>query len=281
MKMRPKLKSPRHQLKIELMTVTPQRATAWIEGHTDNRPLSDGHVRRIADQIKSGKWKVNADTIKFTDDGQLIDGQHRLWAIIEANIPVDALVATGVDRDAFATIDTLRKVRSGADIIALSGTTRYRNVIASALTWLLRWQSGNIIEYRAPENKIENSDIEAAFRNHPEIVRAVERAMCLRRLANVSIMSMIYYVLAHRNMDVAERMMSTLENPAKVPLSDPFFRLRNFFTSNHHMRKDPVITIALAIKAANAVGRNKKIESLSWKSHGRSAEPFPTLDVGK
>lgn len=264
----------------KIITLTPEMAVQFLERNQNNRPLSDLHGMRLARQIKEGKWRFNGDTIKISEDGDVLDGQHRLWACIEANMPIQTVVVNGIKRDAFSTIDTLRKMRSGADTIALNGTSRYRNVIASALSWLLRWQRGCIVEYRAPENKIENSDIEEAFRAHPEITRAVERAMVLRRLCNVSIMAFFYYALSNRNQPLSERMLETLENPAKVALSDPFFRLRNYFTADHHEKKDSVTTIALAIKAANAAHVDKKLSSLIWRSHGKAAEPFPTLDVG-
>lgn len=263
----------------KIITLTPEMAMGFLEYNKNNRPLNDQHVQRIARQIADGKWKFNGDTIKIADTGDVLDGQHRLWAIIEAKQSVRTLIVYGIERDAFATIDTLRKVRSGSDIIALNGTTRYRNVIASALTWMLRWQSGHILDYLAPANKIENCDIEEAFDKHPDIIRAVERAMALRRLCNVSLMAFFYYVLANRNQPLAERMMETLENPAKVALSDPFFRLRNYFTADHHEKKDPIMTIALAIKAANAVNADRKLSSLVWRSHGARAEPFPVLEM--
>lgn len=272
-KLQPKNAAPK------VVTITPEMAVSLLEHNNGNRPLNEMHVKRIATQIEDGKWKYNGETIKISDTGEVLDGQHRLWATIEAKTPIQSVIVYGIKRDAFSTIDTIRKTRTGSDVIALSGTTRYRNVIASALTWLLRYQRGVLTEYRAPENKIENSDIEAAFDAHPEIIRAVEKAMAVRRLCNVSIMAFFYYVLANRDQQLAERMMETLENPAKVPLSDPFFRLRNYFTADHHRTKDPIMTIALAIKAANAAHEDKKLQALRWCGHGRNAEDFPKLEV--
>lgn len=264
----------------KIITLTPEMAAQLLEKNRNNRPLSEQHAARIARQIEDGKWRYNGDTIKISDEDEILDGQHRLWAVIESNTPIQTAIVYGIKPEAFSTIDTLRKLRSGSDTIALAGTTRYRNVIASSLAWLLRWQRGNIVEYRSPENKIENSDIEEAFKNHPDIVRAAERAMALRRLCNVSIMSFFYYALSNRNQALADRMMDTLENPAQVALSDPFFRLRNYFTADHHQKKDPITTIALAIKSANAAHAGKKVSGLTWRSHGKGAEPFPDLDVG-
>lgn len=263
----------------EIVTLTPESAVKLLEHNTLNRPLSDGHVQRIAKGIIEGKWRFNGDTIKIADTGDVLDGQHRLWACIEAKRPIETIIVRGVARDAFATIDTLRKPRTGGDVLALNGLTRYRSVAAAALQWLIRWQAGRIVDWKAPELRVENSHIEAAFADNPGIVPAVARATQLRGLANPSIMAFFYYILVTRNPELAERMMQTLEDPAGVGVNDPFFRLRVYFTADHHKRKEPLTTIALAIKAANAAAAKKQIQQLNWRSQGKIAEAFPTLEV--
>lgn len=259
--------------------MTPEKATELLEHNTLNRPLNDQHVQRLSRQITSGKWKFNGDTIKVSDDGAVLDGQHRLWAIVESKRAVETIIVRGIERDAFATIDTLRKPRSGADVLALNGATRYRNITASALQWLIRWQRGCLEDFKAPKNRVENSDIEDAYAAHPGMIRAVERAMQCRGIGNPSVIGFLYYALVNRNAEMAERMMATLTDPASVSVSDPFFRLRVYFTAEHHKRKAPVYTIALAFKAMNAARRGGKIQVLCWKNQGKSAEPFPTLEV--
>lgn len=265
---------------LERLTISPELATTLLEHNRLNRPLNDQHVQRIARQIIDDKWRFNGDTIKIAEGGDVLDGQHRLWAVIEAKKPIETILVRGVAREAFATIDTLRKPRSGSDILALAGATRYRNHASSALSWLLRWQRNCLEDYKAPHNKIENSDIETAFANNPGIIRAVERAAGLRSLANPAIMGFFYYILTNRNAELAERLMVTLETPAGIGVTDPFFRLRAYFLADHNKRKEPLVTIALAIKAANAAERNVKINVLSWKNQGKNPEAFPTLDVG-
>ena len=264
---------------LQIVTVTPEMAVQILERNELNRPLNDQHVHRIARQITEGKWKFNGDTIKISSNHSVVDGQHRLWAIIEAKQAVDTIIVTGIERDAFATIDTLRKPRSGSDVIALAGTLKYRNMIAAALGWLIRYQRGVLQTYNQPQNKVENSDIEAAFKEHPGIVRAVERCMPLRGLANPGIVAFAYYVALDRNGLLAEKLVDTLIDPAGVSINDPLFRLRSYFTSDHHKRKEAVMSIALMFKALNAARAGRKVSALSWKNQGRNPEAFPKLEV--
>lgn len=264
--------------RVERVILTPEKAFDLLNYNTLNRPLNDQHVKRIAKQITAGKWRFNGDTIKVSSDGKILDGQHRLWAITEAKMAVETILVYGVQPDAFSTIDTLRKPRSGADVLALVGATRHRNYISAALQWYLRWRRGVLESYKAPVNRIENSDIEAAYVENPGIERAVERVHLLRGLANPSLMGFFYYILSNRNPELAERMVHTMENPAAIGMKDPFFRLRMHFQSEG--RKDPVVSIALMIKATNAAYLGREIGSLSFRFQGSNPESFPKLEVG-
>lgn len=261
--------------------VTPELATRLLQANQLNRPLAEGHAERIAGQIREGKWRFNGDTIKIATGGDILDGQHRLWAIIESDTPVESMIVTDIARDAFSTIDTIRKPRSLGDTVALTGNVRYRNTIGGALAWLTRWQAGCLENYKAPKHRVENSDIESALAENPGIIRAAERAHAIRNIANTSVMAFLYYIVVNRNEPLAERMMATLLDPAGVSVNDPFFKLRSYFVSDHHKRKDPVVTIAVAIKAINAVNAGQKINVLNWRQQGKSPEVFPKLNIAR
>lgn len=281
-----KLKTPKKEEALnqeapEKILLGPELAAQLLEHNKLNRPISSPHVERLVRQIEGNKWRYNGDTIKIADTGDVLDGQHRLWAVIEAQKAIETIVVYGIDKEAFATIDTIRKPRSGADILYLHGLKRNRKAVSMALAWLLRFQGETVQDYRAPQNRIENADIEEAFEAHPEMVRAVERAAKVRSIVNPAIMGFIYYITANRNPDLAERLMTTLENPAGVGVSDPFYKLRAYLLTaagrGQHM--DPVITIAVCIKAINAAFKDEKVNVLLWRNQGAKAEQFPVLKV--
>jgi len=262
----------------KIVTLTVEDAVALLESNTLNRPLNDQHVKRIARQIMDGKWRFNGDTIKISRKRSILDGQHRLWAIIEAKTPVQTIVVYDIEEEAFATIDTIRKPRSGSDILTLIGAKNNRSTISVGLQWLIRWQRKTLEEYRAPQNRLENSDIEEAFKNNPGIARAAEVASRLRGVANPGLLCFFYFILTNRNPDLAERFIHTMANPAGAGINDPFFRLRSYFMSRD--RKDHLVSIALMIKASNAAYEDREVKLLTWKNQGSSAEPFPKLNVG-
>ncbi len=285
-KMQPKKKKDRRSklYYADVEVITPQIATEILESSEDfiNRPVSPIHVRRLTNQIDQDNWKENGTTICFDQNGKCVQGQHRLWAIVESGKAIKTLVAYGVKPDAFATMDTLQKPRTGGDIVAIHGTLRYRTTISSALTWVLRYDLGMIPEYRAHQNRIEVPDIEEAFKSNPDIGRAVERCGKLRGLVNTGMMTAFYYILSDKNRELAERLVDTLEDPSGVAMHDAFFKLRRFFLGGRIKQKDQVTVFAVMIKAANEAARKRKVEGpITWKAQGRHAENFPTLEVGK
>jgi len=255
-------------------------ALELLDANTMNRPIRQVHVRRITREIKEGRWQFNGDTIKIADTNAVLDGQHRLWAVIEAKVPIETVIVRGVPVGAFTTIDTIRASRSFGDVIAGGGQIRHRNAIGGALAWLLRWQSKEGLEsYKSPSSRLENSDISQAFDNNPGIVRAVEVAQRLRSLCNPSITAFVYYVLSNRNEELAERMIATLDDPAGIGIGDPYFRLRSYLTGGGGKTKDPLVTIALFFKASNSAYAGEKIKLLSWRNQGKTPEAFPVLKV--
>jgi len=83
---------------ITIETVTPKAAEAWLNANKSNRRLRDGVVERYADDMSNGRWTTCPEPISFYEDGDLADGQHRLFAIIESNTEQTFPVARGLKR---------------------------------------------------------------------------------------------------------------------------------------------------------------------------------------
>lgn len=107
-----------NKVKIVTRLVTPVMAKAMLEKNENNRPISRQVVTMMARDIKSGNWTASTDCIAFDTNGVLINGQHRLSAIIMANTPVELDIKYGVPHDAI--IDKGR-TRSTGDSLYMRG----------------------------------------------------------------------------------------------------------------------------------------------------------------
>ncbi len=123
---------PTTDIVTETLTVTPEVATLWLERNLVNRPLIQRNVDAIAWDIRNGKWTVTHQGIAFNRDLLLVDGQHRLSAIVAAGVPVPMRVTYNVDCDYAAPIDTgcMRKVHH------ILGMTHRRVAVCNAMALL-------------------------------------------------------------------------------------------------------------------------------------------------
>lgn len=81
-------------------TITPDVAKEMLSHNCKNRRIRALTVSKYADDMKNGKWTETPDAICFDANGTLLNGQHRLNAVIQANIPVVMTIAYGVQADA-------------------------------------------------------------------------------------------------------------------------------------------------------------------------------------
>lgn len=119
--------------------ITPATALRYLEQPAQNRTLSDRVVTAYAEAMKRGDWKATHQGIAFNKEGCLIDGQHRLWAIVVADIPVEMQVTLGLDSDVMTVIDRGRKRNLADELKILRGEphatflTAYTSTVARLL----------------------------------------------------------------------------------------------------------------------------------------------------
>lgn len=94
------------EITVAVEVITPSVAKQMLEGNTNNRKLRKTRVEQYADAIKRGMWDIQNDAITISKTGKLLNGQHRLTAIVEAGTSVQCLVLRGVDDETYSVIDS-------------------------------------------------------------------------------------------------------------------------------------------------------------------------------
>lgn len=117
-------------VKTAFVTVTPELAQSWLEQRAPNRNPRDMRIARIARDIEADAWILTHQGICFRkSDGRIIDGQHRLEAIVRSGKPVLLLVTWDVSDEAMSVIDTGTS-RGTADVMTISGIEHAKRKIA-------------------------------------------------------------------------------------------------------------------------------------------------------
>lgn len=111
-------------------TVTPHIAGLYLKLNNNNRPLREAHIKSLAFDMVNGDWQITHQGIAFDTTGRLIDGQHRLHAIIQAGVPIQISVTRGCSASSFSILDRGAN-RSSSDI--LGWPKRITEVMAFAL----------------------------------------------------------------------------------------------------------------------------------------------------
>lgn len=108
-------------MRYETTEISPETATAWLANNADfQRKLRQTVVDRYARDMLNGAWNLTHQGIAFDTKGRLIDGQHRLAAIVKAGVPVKMTVVRDTPAGAFDHVD-IGFCRTTADVLKTQG----------------------------------------------------------------------------------------------------------------------------------------------------------------
>jgi hypothetical protein len=122
--------------------MTPDWARKLLVRNPRNRRIKPGSVQAYAEDIRKDKWQLSPAMIAVDTDGSLLDGQHRLLAIIETGETVRTLMGTGFSPECFSVVD-IGSTRTMGDIITIShkdslgGDGRYDSVTCASIVRLI------------------------------------------------------------------------------------------------------------------------------------------------
>jgi hypothetical protein len=174
-------------MKTSFKDITPKFAGDILAKHNGkNRKISERIVDKYANDMKVGAWGITHQGIAFDTEGDLLDGQHRLAAIIKSGKTIKMLVTTGLDKsfknngghsiEMFGMIDGSRPRTAStyAQIMGMKESSKVSGIVRMLLE-LCASSGGAIYSTSAPMLrevvKITNGSIEAVIHaaiNRPE-----------------------------------------------------------------------------------------------------------------
>lgn len=258
-------------MKTEVLLINPKKAAEMLRGNHRNRNISHIHVSRLAKAMAADEWKLNGDAIRFNGT-DLIDGQHRLNAIIKSGKSIKTLVITELECDVFDSID-VGKLRSAANTLQAQGEKNTK-LLGAALR-----NVRNVLSNRVVNNDgITNVEIIRGLEQHPDLRRSVERIHSLKIVKSLipgGWAAALHYLFNLKDEAMAELFFDALETGSISAASDPVHVLRQRLLLNNGSASKLLGNhiAALVVKSWNAVLKNEKIKILRWSN----TEPFPQL----
>jgi hypothetical protein len=149
-------------------TITPVQAALILDANDHNRRFSNAQFNLIMGILLRKEWKRTHQGIAFYDDGNLMDGQHRLGSCVVTGIPLAPIMISGgyckEDNDA---IDC-GGVRKARDAAALAGVAEATIKCAIVEAWM---KYDHLIRYGTG----------VSFTNHQIKLKAIEHDSALAR----------------------------------------------------------------------------------------------------
>lgn len=275
-------------MKFTEVLVTPEIAATYLAKNHNNRRLDMFHVRKLSKDIREGKWVLNGDTVRFDIDGNLIDGQHRLNAVIHSGVSIPMLVIEGIENpNAFKTIDTNAKLRNVGQILGLMGVKNSN--LSGAIARRLKHYEDTVEKENfsldvAAFRYISTQDIIQYLEKHEEeiqqmILRIKSHLVFKQCAAGTSLVTSL--ILCNRfDSEKTNEMIDILITGSHAQIDSPIIKLRDRLLTPAPRRGKAwdLEIMAIVVKAFIKFIEGKPARHLRWMREGGTAEKFPLLD---
>lgn len=260
---------------VQIIEVDPAMAESWLAKNPNNRNIRQPVVQSYARDMVSGNWMLNGETLKFDTDGKLIDGQHRLSAVVTADVTVPMVVMRGVDADVMDTVDVGAK-RTYADALRLQGEDN-TTTLAAVVRRAVMWQRGARTNTGAVRPTAR--EMNTFIAENPQIRTSGELAARLstRTLLPASVIGLCHWLFSPLEPDEADWFLARVADGDGLPSNSPVAALRNRIVKMRvgGGRVNETEALALVIYAWNAHRAGETRTKLQMPKGGLTPENFP------
>lgn len=215
-------------VRTELVEITPKIAEELLKANTKNRCFRHHHASQLAGHITRGEWQLNGDTIRIAKDGTLLDGQHRLGAVLLANKPITTLVVTGLDNDSFETIDNQRMARNASHVFSIRGIKNYS--LASSTCKRVFFYINHQTPFFNTTKVPSVHQLEDLYNKDETLKIAINNVSKYKKtsmLMSKTLVAFCYYVFFGHDPEKCESFFHKLNTGSNLDEKDPVLVLRN------------------------------------------------------
>jgi len=264
---------------IAVENIGPEKALEYLENMEPNRRVSDDNMHKIANDMVDGEYLDElAYAIRLDTHSRLIDGQHRLWAIVESGKTFDFLVVRNLPTSSMDHIDKVLPRRVG-DNHHRKGE-KNASLLAASLNLYNTFLESGIVMRSGGYKSLTTTQSDAFLRDNPDIRLTVSKSEALRKVfkGHKATWATIYYILRLMDKEDADGFMTKVRTGEDLKAGNPIFALRSRLIADMSAirRLQPREYSALILKAWNLWrdGRSN-VQVLTWKIGGENPEAYP------
>jgi hypothetical protein len=217
---------PRGTISFDVETIDPPLATMYLERNTGNRRISHAQVEAIARDLSQDRWMFNAQPICFAGNGRLLNGQHRLRAVIRSGRSIEVPVVRGLEEAAYATYDCHAKRRA---VLGDQLETFGDQALVYAMANLLWRHERKALSTRSA--KATAAEIQQIIAQHPRLLLLRSFARKMGYFGRASVIGYAAYVMERENKALASHFLAALETGADQGPGHPILALRGTLQS--------------------------------------------------
>lgn len=267
-------------IQARLVVITPTLAEQLLDRNDHNRSVQTSRVRQYAADIRRGEWQVNGEAIKIAHDGRILDGQHRLMAILEADTEMQTLLITGLDHSTQETMDQ-GQPRSFADVLKLRGE-KYHTGLAGASRIVFIYERDGIPFTVGGSGQPSVPQLSRTLERNPDLRVSVKRAYALMRpWMPVTLLGGLHYLFASADQEAADAFTDSLASGTNLAPGNPIYVLRERLIYEHaatdERRISARVKAAFVVISWNAFMDGEDIEKLRWIPGGANPDRFPLI----
>ena len=234
--------------------ITPEQATTYLGLNTRNRHINIRIVAKYAHDMNKGQWQMAGEPIKFAEDGSLLDGQHRLHAIISTCLTVPMLVVRGLASG---------KPRGLSGQLQIAGRPNAHR-LAAAARLAHAYETGQLFNAGNLGNPVSTSDLLAFVDLNPDLGDAVNLLPNNYRQkidANPAVIIAFIWITRGIDAEASDRFMYQMSTKEGLPKGSPILaldtRLREITRTRAHLTGPAALS--LFIRAWNAWRLGKSV----------------------
>lgn len=258
------------KIKVRIVEITPQLAEILMSRNTNNRPINNSNVNYLIKEIKSGNWKLNGESIKIDKDGNMIDGQHRLTAIIKTGVSLSLFIMSGFKSEIFTVLDTGRK-RQGSDALSTHGVLN-ASTMASTIKHIIQFENLSYSETGAAGRTISNQGmIEYYDANSESLTKSVafgkKHYVNCNKILTPSLIAVFHYLFEKKSEVECEIFLTTLCSGLGLEAQSPINVLRNKLIANLGDKKNTLkqsVVVKYVIVAWNKFRKGESCKQLRF-----------------
>lgn len=264
--------------KASIVSVTPKDAKRWLAANGKNRPIRPRLVDAYARDMAAGNWQITGEAVKFATDGTLLDGQHRLSAVVAAGVAVDMLVVRGVSHESQEVMDSGAK-RLASDALHLRD---YKNtaLLAATTRMALKVVTGGYDSIDANVTTFTTSEVTAFVDEHPELESYMQPGAHAARQLDCSptVIAYAMWRLFAIDADAAGEFFEKATTKVGIAKGDPVLSMSRRFAEarRHRERLTHGASLSIVFRAWNATREGKTLDRIPISSRdGVVAVPEP------